>query len=325
MASRLRLPSTVTEWRGVVRAALHLPTASVKLPPHFNVIRSDTSEVYSFAKMLPPVEHQSEARESGVLVALMPNAAQGAPVTGAGQPAVRHDPKDAEPLGAERVAADTPIAFDGMDLVVPLTLRTAKLRSHSGQISFPGGRCDAGETPEVAAQREATEEIGMEREAFEVLGRTQRVYSYPSKSFVYPVVAFADTVQPLHRASPDEVESVHYVSLAALLLDPTRQHHRINRTWSSTGPMRMPAFHTTDGQLVWGLTCFVLCELLARIGTVLHESHNVPLMRMPPAVLRAWGDTQAVGQESDAYVNPYEDPVKQPLTRGERRAHNAKL
>ena len=52
--------------------------------------------------------------------------------------------------------------------VVLLTLRAARLSAHAGQVSFPGGRIEAGETPEAAALREAAEEVGLDPAAVEL-------------------------------------------------------------------------------------------------------------------------------------------------------------
>jgi 8-oxo-dGTP pyrophosphatase MutT (NUDIX family) len=104
---------------------------------------------------------------------------------------------------------------------VVFTQRTAHLSDHAGQISFPGGRCDAEDrTPERTALREAEEEIGLTPERVEVLGRLPD-YHTGTGYRVSPVVGWAEG--PLaYRPDPHEVEEVFEVPLAFLL--DTRNH-----------------------------------------------------------------------------------------------------
>jgi len=217
------------------------------------------------------------------------------------------------PDGAHSLARfDDPVPYDGMDLVMPVTLRTGSLRAHSAQISLPGGRCDEGETPEQAAQREAVEEVGLDVARVEVLGQTSRLYSFPSQAFVHPCVALADTFLDTRVASPDEVQSVHFVSLGALVADP-RFHQRLAKKWPETGPVHMPCFRTTDGVVIWGLTAFAIGELVARVGTVLGVTP-----RLPAGVLTAWGDGALASAVRLRFMNPYAEAMKQPLTKKDR-------
>lgn len=106
------------------------------------------------------------------------------------------------------------------------TQRTAHLRNHSGQVSFPGGRAEPGDpTPEFTALREAQEEIGVSRERVEIVARLPD-YCTRTGFCVAPVVGLL--VPPLELV-PDrrEVEDVFEVPLA-FLLDP-RNHERQTR------------------------------------------------------------------------------------------------
>src|SRR5690625_2394952 len=69
---------------------------------------------------------------------------------------------------------------------VVLTRRRLDMRSHPGQVSFPGGRVDPGETVEIAALREAYEEIHLDRSTVEVIGTGPRFYIPPSRFWVVP-------------------------------------------------------------------------------------------------------------------------------------------
>jgi 8-oxo-dGTP pyrophosphatase MutT (NUDIX family) len=93
-----------------------------------------------------------------------------------------------------------------------LTLRAASLRAHSSQWALPGGRCDEGETPVVAALRELREELGLVLNEADVLGLLD---DYPTRSgyLITPVVMWAaGEARPV--PNPDEVASVHRIALA---------------------------------------------------------------------------------------------------------------
>src|SRR6202022_2398642 len=88
-----------------------------------------------------------------------------------------------------------------------LTLRAAGLRAHRGQWALPGGRCDEGETPVMAALRELAEELGLELDAGDVLGLLD---DYPTRSgyLITPVVGWAATRASI-SPNPDNGASVH--------------------------------------------------------------------------------------------------------------------
>ena len=92
-----------------------------------------------------------------------------------------------------------------------LTLRASGLRAHSNQWALPGGRCDEGETPAVAARRELHEELGLELGEGDVLGLLD---DYPTRSgyLITPVVLWAGKGAAL-SPNPDEVASVHRIAL----------------------------------------------------------------------------------------------------------------
>ena len=106
-----------------------------------------------------------------------------------------------------------------------LTRRAEHLRRHAGQWALPGGRIDAGETPEQAALRELHEEVGLVLDASAVLGRLDD-YATRSGYVITPVVLWAGRA-PLLQANPAEVASIHRVPLSewlradAPILEPT--------------------------------------------------------------------------------------------------------
>jgi hypothetical protein len=97
-----------------------------------------------------------------------------------------------------------------------------------------------------AATRECLEEVGVVEEHYDVLGTLKPIWSYPSKSWVTPVVAVApDVITPQIR-SPDEVESIHYLNLPNLLCNSSKTHHEQIRHTSVLGTIRLPCFFAAE-------------------------------------------------------------------------------
>ena len=95
-----------------------------------------------------------------------------------------------------------------------LTRRSPRLRSHAAQWALPGGRCDAGETPEMAALRELHEELGLDLPADAVLGLLDD-YVTRSGYVITPAIVWGGRVTEL-KPNPDEVQSVHRATLSQL-------------------------------------------------------------------------------------------------------------
>lgn len=130
------------------------------------------------------------------------------------------------------------------ELCFPVTMRSQKLRSHAGQMSLPGGRCDPGETAEQAAIRETEEEIGVVASNYSVVGNLPDVWSYPGKCWVTPVVALAPHPIAPRINSPDEVDQIFYCHLDALLFESSKTHFRLEKHYSKNwgGSLTMPCF-----------------------------------------------------------------------------------
>jgi 8-oxo-dGTP pyrophosphatase MutT (NUDIX family) len=106
-----------------------------------------------------------------------------------------------------------------------LTRRAAGLRNHGGQWSLPGGRLDAGETPQACARRELHEELGLELGDDSVLGLLD---DYPTRSgfAMTPVVVWAGAAREL-APDPGEVEHVYRVPVSELLRPDVPSIHYI--------------------------------------------------------------------------------------------------
>ena len=96
-----------------------------------------------------------------------------------------------------------------------LTKRSSRLRNHAGQWALPGGRIDAGETPEQAALRELDEEVGLKLGADSVLGRLDDFVTR-SGYVITPVLVWAGAAREM-APNPHEVESIHRIPVEEFL------------------------------------------------------------------------------------------------------------
>ena len=96
-----------------------------------------------------------------------------------------------------------------------LTRRAAGLRSHAGQWALPGGRIDAGETPEQAALRELAEEVGLQLEPDTIIGRLDD-YATRSGYLITPVLVWAGAARDI-EPNAAEVASIHRIPASELL------------------------------------------------------------------------------------------------------------
>jgi len=144
---------------------------------------------------------------------------------------------------------------------VPLTVRGANLRHHTGQVSLPGGRLDEGESVEQAALREAHEEIGVPAAGVEVLGHLTPLPVAVSGHLLHPVVGVA-TGRPAFVLHEHEVEALIEVPLANLRRGEVFWEVRARKR-APFGEMDVPYFDVGSPVHVWGATAMVLAEFLA--------------------------------------------------------------
>ena len=144
---------------------------------------------------------------------------------------------------------------------VLLTRRSSNLRSHTGEVSFPGGRLEDGEAPVAAALREAGEEIGVDPAQVDILGQLSPLSTYSSRATITPIVGVLPG-RPKLTANPAEVERAFDVSLAELVSDGV--YH--TEVWDLPGVgWREMNFFELVGDTVWGATARMLVELLAML------------------------------------------------------------
>lgn len=143
------------------------------------------------------------------------------------------------------------------DPTILLTLRSARLNSHAGQVSFPGGRMEEGESPEQTALREAAEEVGLDPALPEILGRLPPLLTGTGYR-VTPVVALLRPPFAL-RHDPGEVEEPFEYPLARLLNPAAPERRR----QEFRGRMREFWVWPHERHYIWGATASMLVTLSA--------------------------------------------------------------
>ena len=142
---------------------------------------------------------------------------------------------------------------------VLLTRRAAAMSNHAGQIAFPGGRIDPGETAEAAALREAQEEVGLAPERVRLLGRSS-AYETVTGFRVTPVVGLVTPPFTL-TLNPVEVAEAFEVPLA-VVLDESRYERRF-RDLEAGRRWFYAVVH--EDRVIWGATAGMLRALRARL------------------------------------------------------------
>jgi 8-oxo-dGTP pyrophosphatase MutT (NUDIX family) len=190
---------------------------------------------------------------------------------GAFDPAVRPHHGDHllnEPFPAEAALLPAParpaavlapiVAHDGAATML-LTRRAAALRDHSGQIAFPGGKIEPGESPLETALREAEEEIGLSRAHVEILGCLDP-YQTSTGFRVFPLVALVRPPLTL-EINREEVDEAFETPLAFLMNAANHQRHK--RMWQ--GAERQFYAMPYENHYIWGATAGMIRNLYERL------------------------------------------------------------
>lgn len=148
---------------------------------------------------------------------------------------------------------------DGVPLL--FVLRSADLRSHPGQIAFPGGSAEPEDSDVVAtALREANEELGVDPANVEVLGLLSPFATVVSDRWLTPVVALERRPSVL-RGDGFEVAEWFRVDIADLMVSP----HTV-RELQRDGIGRQVHFYEVSNRVIWGVTGVIVHELLTLLG-----------------------------------------------------------
>jgi 8-oxo-dGTP pyrophosphatase MutT (NUDIX family) len=163
---------------------------------------------------------------------------------------------------ARAAAVAIVLCRDGEGWSLPLTVRCAALPRHGGQVSFPGGLLDQGETPREAAARELVEELGV-RSELDWIGELAPLFVFASNTIVTPCVAVGQH-WPQWRSHPDEVDCVLRLNLRELL-----DADRGNALQVQRGPLHFAAPQLiVEGHPAWGATAVILGELRGRLRRI---------------------------------------------------------
>ena len=161
--------------------------------------------------------------------------------------------------GTPRPAAVLIPVTDRAQPGVILTQRPHTLNSHPGQVAFPGGKIDKGETPVEAALREAEEELAMPRHAVRIIGSTDN-YITGTGFDITPVLGVVPPDLPL-VPNPGEVESWFEVPLATLF---NRSNYDRNSVYWKGAERSYFEMHY-EGYRIWGVTAAIIANLSRRL------------------------------------------------------------
>ncbi|HSB90424.1 MAG TPA: CoA pyrophosphatase [Anaerolineales bacterium] len=143
------------------------------------------------------------------------------------------------------------------------TRRTESVDTHRGQVSFPGGRLEPGETPVAAALREAHEELGIRPDDVSLLGQLDSLLTVTQYE-ITPVVA---TLPWPYRFDPHplEVASVFHVPVT-WLADPANLETRLRDPLGPGPATPVYYFKPYEGEVIWGATARITLDLLNLLG-----------------------------------------------------------
>lgn len=142
-----------------------------------------------------------------------------------------------------------------------LIRRTEDGHTHSGQISFPGGKHDRSDADIIAtALRECEEEIGVPQDSIQVLGTLSPLYIPPSNFLVTPTVGVVSFVQAF-KPSEKEVQEIIQVPLSLLFHPTVKSEKHVRRSDDPNQEMKTPVYALNDDIVIWGATAMIISEL----------------------------------------------------------------
>ncbi len=146
-----------------------------------------------------------------------------------------------------------------------LTRRAWHLRSHAGEVSFPGGRSDPDDRDLVeTALRETEEEIGLHRGAVTVIGELDRLTTVAGPAHIVPILGLLQERPVGLVASPDEVDDILHVPVAELLRP---EIYREEIWFQDVLPDGIPiTFFELQGDTLWGATARIVRTILEQVS-----------------------------------------------------------
>jgi 8-oxo-dGTP pyrophosphatase MutT (NUDIX family) len=160
--------------------------------------------------------------------------------------------------GRTHSAVLVPLYADGGEVHAVFTRRRHDLSRHAGEISFPGGRREPGETLLQAALREAHEEIGLPPSDVDVVGALEPVGTFVTNYAIYP---FVGVIAPGTAWVPQAREVAEVLELP---LEEVRAAHAEKRLVRKGIPFRTDTYEVGDA-MIWGATARIVADLLRRV------------------------------------------------------------
>jgi len=186
----------------------------------------------------------------------------------------RLDPVDQAPILIDEIEGKHPHAKKSA-ILVPIFVykgeislifirRASTLRTHSGEIAFPGGKTDPEDSsPKMTALREMQEELGIAPERVDVLGLLKPVFTVVSNYLITPVVGFLPEGPGTFKVQPGEVAELIIIPLQTLQ-DPAIFH---TEQWTRAEVSRTIYFYNYGNYRIWGATGRILHSLLQHLPT----------------------------------------------------------
>jgi 8-oxo-dGTP pyrophosphatase MutT (NUDIX family) len=169
------------------------------------------------------------------------------------------DPGHSPPPGTTLAAVLVPLLVEGREPRLVFTRRTDTLSRHAGEISFPGGLADPGESLAAAALREAQEELGLRPSDVELLGALPPVHTRVTGILIVPFVGLLWS-DPRYTPNPEEIADVLEFPLSGL------REAGAERDFEHDGHRFQTFVYEIDGQVIWGATARILWSFLDAVA-----------------------------------------------------------
>jgi 8-oxo-dGTP pyrophosphatase MutT (NUDIX family) len=167
------------------------------------------------------------------------------------------DPAPAHaPAPGDRLAAVLAPVVESPDLSLIFTVRSDALSRHPGEVSFPGGLVDEGESLADAARREAFEEIGLDFSLPRLVGALPAVHTYVSAILVVPFVGLLGSAPDLFAAEAEIKEIIRVdLALLATMEEPMELPRGDGTRWKGWA-------YPVDDHMIWGATGLMVHSFL---------------------------------------------------------------